>query len=284
LCDVLMGIFAGRTNRVRKPEAQSQFDSQMGHRHPLHILLAEDNVVNQKVALRILERMGYRADLAANGLEVLEALDRQHYDVVLMDVQMPEMDGEEATRQIHKRWPDGDGRRPRIVAMTAHSLSGDRERYLGMGMDDYISKPVRVEELTAALERCQPHAHDGRTVGSSLAPDAVSRPTTAAIDPVDLERFREMMGEAGTELIALFLEETLDLLAELREAVAKGDAESLQRVAHTLKGSSATLGAMRLSDLCKELEIMGRRGALEGAAEKVAQVETEYERVRVTLE
>ncbi|MCR4408183.1 MAG: Hpt domain-containing protein, partial [Anaerolineae bacterium] len=169
-------------------------------------------------------------------------------------------------------------------AMTAHALSGDRERYLDLGMDDYISKPVQVEELTTALKRCRPHAHDGRTDSASLAPDAVARSTTAAIDPVELGRFREIMGEAGTELITLFLEETHDLLAKLREAVVQGDAERLRRVAHTLKGSSATLGAMTLSDLCKELEIMGRQGVLEGAADKVAQVEAEYERVKLALE
>ncbi len=119
------------------------------------ILLAEDNLVNQKVALRILEKLGYRADVAANGLEVLEALERQHYDMVLMDIQMPEMDGEEATRQIIDKYPGDE--RPRIVAMTAHAMDGDREHYLDAGMDDYVSKPVRVQELVDALERCQPH-------------------------------------------------------------------------------------------------------------------------------
>jgi len=215
---------------------------------------------------------------------VLESLERQHYDVVLMDVQMPEMDGEEATRQIHKRWPDGG--RPWIVAMTAHALSGDRERYLGAGMDDYISKPVRVEELAEALERCQPVG--GHTDGQLAAGETMAQATGGAIDATAMEKFRAMIGEDApmflAELITAFHDDSIKLLAEMREAVVKGDAVSLQRAAHTLKGSSATLGAMRLSAMCKELELMGHEGILEGVAEKVAQVEAEYGRVKVALE
>ena len=126
-------------------------DAEMGTRLPVRILLAEDNMVNQMVALRLLKRLGYRADVAANGLEVLEALDRQAYDVVLMDVQMPEMDGLEATRRIV-----ADERpRPRIIALTANVMTGDRERYLEAGMDDYISKPIRMPELVEALQQSQ---------------------------------------------------------------------------------------------------------------------------------
>jgi len=123
----------------------------MAENHPLRILLAEDNAVNQKLALKLLSQMGYRADVAGNGLEAIEAIERQKYDVVLMDVQMPEMDGLEASRQICSRWPRG--KRPRIVAMTANAMQGDRERCLEAGMDDYVSKPVRVGELVNALNR-----------------------------------------------------------------------------------------------------------------------------------
>jgi CheY-like chemotaxis protein/HPt (histidine-containing phosphotransfer) domain-containing protein len=286
LYDVLVGIFAGQPVRVKEPATRPRFDPQMCQCHPLHILLAEDNVVNQKVALRILERMGYRADVAANGLEVLEALERQSYDVVLMDVQMPEMDGVEATRRICEQWPEE--RRPRIVAMTAHAMQGDRERYLAVGMDDYISKPVRVEELVEALRQCQPLTP--RTDETRAAPETVPQVTAAglsavsAIDSAVLEDFRAVMGEAALELIGLFLGDASKLLASLREAVARGEAEELQRAAHTLKSSSASLGAMVLSTLCRELEAMGRAGTLEGAAEKVSQVEAEYQRVKAVLE
>lgn len=115
---------------------------------PLRILLAEDNLINQKVALLMLKRLGHKADVAANGLEVLEALERQSYDLVLMDIQMPEMDGLEATRAIRQRWHD----RPKIVAVTAHALDGDREMCLEAGMDEYIAKPIEMDELAGALD------------------------------------------------------------------------------------------------------------------------------------
>jgi CheY-like chemotaxis protein len=126
------------------------FDPTLAERLPLRILLTEDNTVNQKLALRILQRMGYRADVAANGLEALAALRRQRYDVILMDVQMPEMDGLEATRQIRSTFaPD---HQPHIIAMTANAMQGDREVCLEAGMNDYVSKPIQVKELQAALE------------------------------------------------------------------------------------------------------------------------------------
>jgi len=136
--------------------ARPSADPSMAERHPLAILLAEDNVVNQKLALKLLSQMGYRAELANNGLEAIEALERRRYDVVLMDVQMPEMDGLEAMRRIVERWPNGE--RPRIVAMTANTMQGDREECLAAGMDDYLTKPIRIDALTTALMRTQPRS------------------------------------------------------------------------------------------------------------------------------
>lgn len=154
LYDTLVGILGRGEAKAAKPAvAAPQFDGEMGKRSPLRILLVEDNIVNQKLALRLLERLGYRADVAANGVEAIRAVERQPYDLVFMDVQMPEMDGLEATRQICGRWARGE--RPRIVAMTANALAEDREACLAAGMDDYLAKPIRVEELVAALSRCQ---------------------------------------------------------------------------------------------------------------------------------
>jgi CheY-like chemotaxis protein len=154
LYDTLVGVLAAqRPARTSAAPARAAIDPGMATRHPLRILVAEDNAVNQKLALRILQQMGYRADLASNGIEAIESVERQVYDVVLMDVQMPEMDGLEASRRITAQWP-ADAR-PRIVAMTANAMAGDREMCLAAGMDDYITKPIRVEQLVEALNRVQ---------------------------------------------------------------------------------------------------------------------------------
>ncbi|HEX8012789.1 MAG TPA: GAF domain-containing protein [Casimicrobiaceae bacterium] len=153
LFDTLVGLLA----RGAAPKAEAaapgkrQLDPSQAARHPLRILLAEDNVVNQKLALRLLQQMGYRADLASNGIEAIESVQRQTYDVVLMDVQMPEMDGLEASRKINARWPPHE--RPRIIAMTANAMQGDRDMCLAAGMDDYLTKPIRVERLIEALNQ-----------------------------------------------------------------------------------------------------------------------------------
>ena len=132
-------------------------DPAMAMRHPLRILLADDNAVNRKLALRLLQRMGYGADVAGDGGEAVEGVERQRCDVVLMDAQMPEMDGLEAARRIVARWPEAE--RPRIVAMTANAMQGDREQCLAAGMDDYLTKPIRVAELAAMLEQVKARTH-----------------------------------------------------------------------------------------------------------------------------
>ncbi|HEX7441208.1 MAG TPA: response regulator, partial [Caldimonas sp.] len=150
LFDTLVTLLAhDAAPKVAHALAKPKIDATLAGRHPLRILLAEDNVVNQKLALRLLQQMGYRADLASNGVEAIQSIERQPYDVVLMDVQMPEMDGLEASRRITARWPNG--KRPRIVAMTANAMQGDRDACLAAGMDDYVVKPIRVEALVEAL-------------------------------------------------------------------------------------------------------------------------------------
>jgi signal transduction histidine kinase/CheY-like chemotaxis protein len=159
LFDMLANLLAAEgAPKATAPQAKPKMDAQMAARHPLRILLAEDNVVNQKLALRLLSQMGYRADLASNGIEAVESVGRQAYDVVLMDVQMPEMDGLEASRRITALWPPGQ--RPRIVAMTANAMQGDREQCLAAGMDDYVTKPIRVEALVQALLNARPEGRE----------------------------------------------------------------------------------------------------------------------------
>ena len=153
LYDTLVSLLAQESapKEASVTPAKARLDPEMATRHPLRILLAEDNVVNQKLALRLLQQMGYRADLASNGIEAVESVERQTYDVVLMDVQMPEMDGLEASRQISARWRPPE--RPRIIAMTANAMQGDRDMCLAAGMDDYLTKPIRVERLVEALNQ-----------------------------------------------------------------------------------------------------------------------------------
>ncbi|KAA3642837.1 MAG: response regulator [Chloroflexi bacterium] len=151
LYNVLVSVLEDKPVKTKVEKKEIGFDAELASKHPLSILLVEDNMVNQKVATRILEKLGYRADVAANGIEAIQALERQYYQVVLMDIQMPEMDGEEATRKIRARWPQEE--QPYIVAMTANALQGDRENFLGIGMDNYVSKPVHIDELMAALRQ-----------------------------------------------------------------------------------------------------------------------------------
>jgi len=152
LYDALAGLFARNVITPKVDPAKPAMDAELGKKHPLRILLAEDNAVNQKLALRFLEQMGYRADVASNGLEAVESIERQKYDVILMDVQMPEMDGLDATREIRKLV---NAAQPHIIAMTANAMEGDRELCLAAGMNDYISKPIRVNELVEALLKAE---------------------------------------------------------------------------------------------------------------------------------
>jgi CheY-like chemotaxis protein/HPt (histidine-containing phosphotransfer) domain-containing protein len=284
LYDALMGIFAAdRGEAPEFPEAlaepSSVLDAGMGSRHPLRILLAEDNEVNRRVALRILERLGYGASVAANGKEAIEALERERFDAVLMDVHMPEMDGIEATARIRK-WPAE--RQPRIIAMTANAVRGDRERLLQAGMDDYVSKPVKVEELIAALKRTLARRPAGRKPAEPDGP-----PAGMVVDPTALDGLRAALGDdrqAFLEILTAYLEDTPKLLAALREALRKKEAEAFTRAAHTLKSSSATLGATSLSSVAARLEAAGRGGVLSGATQGVAEAEARYDQVRVTLE
>lgn len=261
----------------------------------LRILLAEDNLVNQKVALLMLQRIGYQADVVGNGLEVLAALQRQPYDVVLMDVQMPEMDGLEAARQICQRcsYPS----RPRIIAMTANAMQGDREVCIA-GMDDYLSKPIRLEELVKALGKCQPieglvkealEAGGQWLVVSGESPPAQSAsPAFSALDTKALQIIRDMAGEDGEAVLAqvidAYLEDAPKLLQAIESAIAQKDAQTLHRAAHTLKSSSAMLGATQLGNLCKELEAMSRAGTIPDREPKKSQLEAEYEGVKAALQ
>jgi PAS domain S-box-containing protein len=275
LYDALMTIFAGQPVTIRKGEQdmKSQLDPDLAKRLPLRILLAEDNAVNQKVALRLLARLGYRADVAANGLEAVAAVRRQPYDVVLMDVQMPEMDGLEASRRIKQG--EGVAGAPRIIALTADAMQGDRERCLAAGMDDYITKPIHVEALVAALTKT-------RTLSAAEDPEPEAPPV---IDPKKYKEFCDAMGaDFIGEVIAVFNEDAPELLEQMKQALAAADAELFRRAAHSLKSNSAAFGADKLAGLARELERLGKEGSLAAVGDKVAQAEAEYQRVQQALQ
>jgi CheY-like chemotaxis protein len=231
----------------------------------LRILLAEDNPMNQKVALRLLERLGYSADVASNGLEALAALERQPYDVVLMDVQMPELDGLDATRRICERWPAET--RPHIIAMTANALPEDREACFAAGMNDYVAKPIRSEELARALKRVTPIAR------ANEAP----KEADMSLDAAALRNLRELGGdEFLAEVVDAFLADAPELVATLRRSLAEQNAEELRRAAHTLKSNGATLGADVFAALCRTLEQRAKDRQLDDASELVSRIEQSY--------
>lgn len=270
-----------------------------------HILVAEDNLVNQKVATRMLEKLGYRVDVAVNGLEVLEALSRVPYSAVLMDCHMPEMDGFETTRMIRER--ETTTRIP-IIAMTANAIQGDRERCLEAGMDDYISKPVKTETLAKVLARWLPPAEEPsssrlnvsssslkreglcvkREAQPSLTND-VSRTTNDAtpLDPTVLADLSALGGDQNpqflTSLFDHFLEETPSRLTALRAAAEQGDGPALERTAHTLKSTCGNLGARPMAGICMALEEQGRNGRFEEVAPLLDDLENEFDRVRRAL-
>jgi signal transduction histidine kinase/CheY-like chemotaxis protein len=240
----------------------------VGDPETLRILLAEDNPLNQKVARLLLEKLGYSADLAANGLEVLAALERQDYDLVLMDVMMPDLDGLEATRRIVARWPAD--RRPRIVALTASAMREDRERCLAAGMDEYLSKPIDLRALGETLQRVH-----RESAGKPRVREAPSLPMIDELwrlDPQETIRLLESF------LVHLDLQ-----LASLREAVEQGDAAAIERVAHSLRGASATLGLPRLPDSLGDLVRRVRRGEMHRMGAILAAVDQDADRERELL-
>jgi two-component system, sensor histidine kinase and response regulator len=214
----------------------------------------------------------------------LEALDRVPYDLVFMDCQMPELDGYAATAAIRGR--EGDSKHTWIVAMTANSLEGDREKCLAAGMDDYVSKPVKIEELRKVIERRK--EMKVVTNAEETPSTAADPPASEIVDANALAALREldMDGDSGilTQLIQVFLENTPMLISDARRAIGQGTAADVTRVAHTLKGSCANFGATRLRVVCAKLEQLAGGGSIHGAGALLGEIEREFGFVRTALE
>jgi signal transduction histidine kinase/CheY-like chemotaxis protein/HPt (histidine-containing phosphotransfer) domain-containing protein len=251
---------------------------------PLRILLAEDNAINQKVALRLLERLGYGADVVGDGRQALARLDHAAYDVILMDVQMPEMDGLEASRAICARWAASE--RPRIIAMTAEAMQGDRDKCLAAGMDDYIVKPVTLDRLAAALAKCRPLAVGTAPEAAASSPVENQKIATGtALDRDVLDQLREDLGGTAAlrEVIGSFLDQTPSVLSALRDAASRADSASIRRAAHMIKGTSSILGARELSEQCAEIERVVQTGCTTDAGSRVIAVEASYRAIEAAL-
>jgi len=278
MLDAMCRAMSIQLQREKKAPVSPTLDSNLAQRVPLRLLLADDNPINQKVGLSVLQKLGYRADLANNGLEVLKALEQKVYDVLFLDVQMPEMDGLETARQICQRWTAQ--RRPRIIAMTGNALMGDREKCLAAGMDDYISKPVRVGELQAALERWGPLRSR-----KSDTTHFVRRPSEELLDEGLVSELRAMPPTDGVnvlqELVDLFLEGAPQRIAEIGQSI--NDAPKLAFHAQSLKSMSVNLGAKRMTQLAQNLEDLAKAGTLNQAPGLLLELQSVFARTKAQL-
>ena len=278
LYDCLVSVLSGppRPAETDRPPIVTQHSVLADRKRRVRILLAEDNRTNQMVAMKTLEKLGYCADVAADGLEAVRALQATSYDVVFMDVQMPKMDGFEATKFIRDpNSPVSDHNVP-IIAMTAHAMKGDREKCLEAGMDDYVSKPIKARELEEALDR------QLRRQGTRRLAARVHRgePDTTAFDKASTLARLDADEALLREVLAVFVQDAQCQIEALKRQVARGDAERVRRQAHTLKGAAGNAGAVALEALARELETLGLRGDLSPAEELVAMIEVEFERFR----
>jgi CheY-like chemotaxis protein/HPt (histidine-containing phosphotransfer) domain-containing protein len=248
-------------------------------------LLVEDNTVNQKVASRMLEKLGCVPDVASNGREAVAAVSRKSYDVVLMDCMMPEMDGFEATKQI--RLMDHRGKRPAILAMTASVLESEKERCFVVGMDDYLTKPMRLEVLFDAIVRHVRQEPQAATLSGDKTADEPLASIRDILDPTRVDELRELSDGDDSlliELLDVFFKESPARIAGLRAALASHDIRSVRMVAHTLKGSSRNIGATQLAEYCQELEYAAKESNITNGDALVASIENEYARVQEASE
>ncbi|MEW6128496.1 MAG: response regulator [Acidobacteriota bacterium] len=291
---------------ANQPKPLPQPETQMVNQFPLRILLAEDNQINQKVVTQMLGKLGYRPDIVSNGLEAVDAVLRQKYDLVLMDVQMPEMDGLEASKQIIKFVPVAN--RPKVVAVTANAMRGDKEKCLAAGMDYYISKPITMDALVSTIKEIgtviqnsqqlnalnPPSRYEANESAPEIEDSSVNHFEVIEIStiensircPIDQESLKELWNLGGEEsqelfeeIIQLFLEDTPQRITSGRDALAAGDLISLSKIAHSLKGSSAYIGAKVMSKHCQLLEDDCKNNNLKTAEARFKKVVIEFQSV-----
>ena len=294
LRELIRQVLCGLEPVRKEAPVRVTLDPTLATRFPLRVLLCDDNLINQKVALRLLAQMGYKPDLAATGVEALAAFDRQPYDLIFMDLMMPELNGLEATRAIRRRQKAEPGasasKQPIIVAMTASAMQGDREQCLAAGMDDYIAKPVRLEDMRNIIERWGPKAMASgseskatRTPAKAPGPQPVPAADEAPVDMTRLMEFADGSIEDLQELVSLYLSQTSGQLEQLETAVRAGAVQEVRRLAHSCAGASATCGMRCLVPLLRKLERQGSDGKLVDAEALCRQATNEFARLRKFL-
>ena len=278
LYDIIVEQFAGPGPKTGSLRARSKLDADFAKRFPMKILVAEDNVINQKLILRVLQGLGYRAEMVENGREVLSALQASQYDLIFMDIHMPELDGLDTTRQIVSQYEVHE--RPVIVAMTADAMVEDRQKCLDAGMDDYVSKPINLEAMQVSLERWGTQVQKRKKEAPNVSGEK--------IDAGILRRLRELGMETEPAfiltLIETFLSDTNRRMERLTEALAKKDADQVYFEAHTLRGGSLSLGAIKFGAALHLMEEAASEGRLEGLEIVFEDVKREFENTRRSLE
>jgi signal transduction histidine kinase/HPt (histidine-containing phosphotransfer) domain-containing protein len=284
LCLVLERALLSSRSPSGQPESVKP-EISLAARLPLRVLVVDDNAINQKVAVRILQQFGYQPTVAGNGREALESIEREPCDLIFMDVMMPELDGLEATRQIRKRQMSGEQKnfqaRIIICAMTAHAMAGDREKCIASGMDDYLAKPVRPKDIRDMIEKW-----GGKVALDASVNRAAIKPDESADAPVDLSRMNDLTDgnmDNLRELVEMYFTQTQKQFIQMRDAIRDGKADAVRRVAHSCAGASATMGMTHLVPRLRELEKLGASGTLTDAGRICETAAGEFERVREFL-
>jgi CheY-like chemotaxis protein/HPt (histidine-containing phosphotransfer) domain-containing protein len=285
------------------PQSTAPSKATLAARLPLKILVTDDNVINQKVAVRLLQQFGYAADIASNGIEAVAAVEANAYDMVFMDMQMPRMDGLEATRRIREMERTTSRRPMTVIAMTANAMMGDRERCLVAGMDDYLAKPVRPEALQVAVEKWGARYGSQNSTSTahiepasvqpkvaevvSTAPSAEQAPTPDEIaEMIDLDRLTEFAGGSRTSLIEitdLYINQTTEQLDGIRGAIEQNDAATVARLAHSAAGASGVCGILVMESLFRRAEQLGKESRVLETIDVHKKMRAQFERVKVCL-
>ncbi len=281
ILDILIGVFSIEEHQRNQHSAElSRMDKKLGEQIPIKILIAEDNKINQKLAQNIFEGLGYKPDIVQNGLEVIERVRNESYDIIFMDVQMPEMDGLDATRFIvHKMILS---KRPVIIAMTAFALEGDKEKCIEAGMNDYISKPFMIEEIVDKIvkwfgqdfEKAMQKKYEVKENGNDVIDQALIL-RLKAMAPADPEFLKDV--------ITMFLGQAPEIISDMDKYCTSHQYELMGEAAHKLKGSALNMGAKKLAEVCREIEIRGRSNDGSDCDKMIASVKVIYEKTAEEL-